>query len=108
MKKIILFLLLTVSMNVFAVSVFTGNDLIRWFKSHDYIQINAYVAGVIDGFETEPEGENKRFICIPIGTEIQQISQITYNFLQKNPTKWVWTGSFIVVNALIESYPCKK
>lgn len=107
MKKILLIILLTVSTNVFAV-IFTGNDLIRWFKSYNYTEINGYVSGVIDGFEAEPGGNNKKIICIPIGTEVQQISQITYNYLQKNPTQWAWAGSYIVWNALIEAYPCKK
>ncbi len=105
MKKIILFILLTVSTNVFA-NFYTGNDLIRWYKIDNYTGIYGYLAGVIDEYSTEPN--NKKIICIPEATEIQQISQITYNYLQKNPTQWAWNGAFIVWLALIEAYPCKK
>ena len=108
MKKILLIILLTVSTNVFAVIFFTGNDLIRWFKSYNYTEINGYVSGVIDGFEAEPGGNNKKIICIPIGTEVQQISQITYNYLQKNPTQWALNGAYIVEYSLMDAYPCKK
>ena len=106
MKKILLIILLAISMDVFGGSVMflTGNDLIRWYKGYDNAQINAYVSGVVDGMPNILE----KLICIPIGTEVQQISQITYNYLQKNPTQWALNGAYIVEYSLMDAYPCKK
>jgi hypothetical protein len=105
-KLILLIILLTVSTNVFS-GYFTGNDIIGWLKDDRYtIQREAYVSGVIDGIEMTDTYKN--YICIPIKTTGQQIAQLTYNNMQQHPEKWTKTGSYFVISALIEAYPCKK
>jgi hypothetical protein len=106
MKKIILFILLTVSTNVFS-GYFTGNDIMGWFKDDRYtIQREAYVTGVIDGIEMTDT--YKKYICIPTKTTREQIAQLTYNNMQQHPEKWTSIGSYFVITALIQAYPCKK
>jgi hypothetical protein len=106
MKKILVLLLFMGSTNVFA-GVWSGNDLVKWFKDEGYAGIReAYIAGVVDtvGYT---EGYNK-YICILEGTTTTQIVQLTYNYMQKHPEKWTVQGSYFVVMALFEAYPCKK
>ncbi len=106
MKKILVLMLLMSSTSVFAV-VWSGNDLVKWFKDEGYAGMReTYVAGVVDTV-SYTDSYNKD-ICIPIGTTTTQIAQLTYNYMQKHPENWTAQGAYFVTFALYEAYPCKK
>ena len=107
MKKLTLLLLLMVSTNVMSDTMVTpfvsGIDLIKWIKDDKYTTIrNMYISGVVDGIQLYDN------ICLPSNTYASQLIQITYNYMQKNPTTWNDIASYNIVNALKETYPCKK
>jgi hypothetical protein len=105
MKKLTLLLLL-VSTNVFA-GYYTGNDLVKWFNDKDNeTPLYIYIAGVIDGIGVIEE--YSKTICIAAGTTQRQIGQLTYNYMQKHPEIWTYSGSYFVILAVQEAYPCKK
>ena len=103
MKKIILFILLTVSTNVFS-AYYTGENLItdiRSSSSIDRMVAMGYIYGVVDVYFTSCQ-------IIFAGVSGNQLVQITKNYLEKHPENWNYTGESEVYLAISEKYPCKK
>lgn len=104
MKKLILFILLTVSTNVFSDSggFYNGENLINNIKSDD-LYANAFASGFILGVN-----DASREICVDEGVTRNQATQIIKNFLEKHPEYWKYTASSLVITAVKEIYPCNK
>jgi hypothetical protein len=103
MKKILMLILLLVSTNVFA-GYWSGNDLYKWMKYDDKILTRKnYIAGVVDTMTSLGMS-----VCIDQGTTTDQIELITSNYMQKHPEHWTNEGSYFVILAIQEAYPCKK
>ena len=81
-----------------------GNELMEWLKNDKYItERNVFIFGVVEALQIFD-----RSVCIKEHTTGLQLTQITYNYMVKNPTEWTYSGSFVVINAIREAYPCKK
>jgi hypothetical protein len=104
MKKIILFILLAVSTNVFSGAYITGEILINRIKSNLVIDNElalGYIFGVVDSYDNFCKWKLE-------GITIFQLNQVTKNYLEKHPEIWNYSANYGVLSAIKEVYPCKK
>lgn len=112
MKKIILGLILTISLNAEWVA---GNKLVNFMKEAkkanaeasniDYIEANKfkyYLLGVIDTIESAGH------TCIPNNVTQGQLMAIVIKYIDNNPDKWNESANKLVWTPLIDKFPCKK
>ena len=65
----------------------------------------AYVAGVVDSLDVGTK--NARF-CIPAGVTVEQVTAVTFQFLEKHPENRHLNAAMLVSTALSEKFPCTK
>jgi hypothetical protein len=82
----------------------SGNDLYKWMKYDDKILTRKKNIAVVV-YAMTSLGMS---VSIDQGTTTDQIELITSNYMQKHPEYWTNEGSYFVILAIQEAYPCKK
>ena len=87
---------------------YDGNDLKRTCdRGSDFC--NGYIIGAVDDLVMQQQVDGaKKYYCIPAGSETTQVVDIVKRYLTNNPEKRHWPASFLVTNALSETYSCLK
>jgi NifU-like protein involved in Fe-S cluster formation len=92
----------------------TGNDLHEFMEAAKRMEVNTqsghdvamafkgmgYVEGIADAHE-------RKSICLPTGTEVQQLMAIVSRYVDAHPEQWQYTADSIIEQALSQSFPCK-
>lgn len=83
---------------------FDRNSLKKLMDSErtiDEAMYRGYVAGVQDSY-------NGVLFCVHEGVRMSQASAIVKKYFADNPKNWHMAAQQLVINALTESFPCKK
>jgi len=94
---------------------YSGNDLYDICtvdrESKSYIEKTyecvAYITGAVDAFNTTREA-NKLKSCIPSGVTINQLKDVTVDYLRNNPIDRNGSASGQVFAATRKAWPCKE
>lgn len=111
MKKIILVLALTMSLNAGWES---GSDLIKnmnEYKKYENGQEFEYVsAGLFSGYISGVRDTliDAGYICTPSGADGNQIFHIVIKWIENNPEKWNGSAISLIATPLLDAFPCKK
>lgn len=62
---------------------------------------SGYITGVADAFDGV-------IFCLPGNVTIRQVKHVVYNYMRDNPADWNKAGDLNIVNALKQTWPCKK
>ncbi len=76
-----------------------GNKDVDFYKS---LSFSYYISGVADTMESASQ------ICIPEGVNNGQIYAIVTKYIKNNPEKWNMSANDLVVQPLLDTFPCKK
>jgi len=110
MKKIVLILILTLSLQA---NFKSGNDLVKNkveyekpenSKTISYYEVASYV-NYIFGVHDSLEGV---LICTPSNVTGRQIIAIVGKYIDNHPEKWNQPAQYLVVPPLMNAFPCKK
>lgn len=112
MKKFLLIALLCVSGKVGA-AFKDGNDLLSHCTESPqhayYMYCLGYIASASDTHNTWAEqGVAPRRICTSIDVTQGQLRLIVVKYLEADPAELHLTASSLVLNALIEAFPCTE
>jgi len=87
----------------------SGNKLLPECETKDFERICMnYIMGVVDTVAVvifAEKGED--FFCINSGVNSDQLRRVFINYANKYPEELHKSASAIVVNAIIEKFPCK-
>ena len=78
------------------------------YLSHIYHRrFQVYILGVHDAYASNPDAfpEDRQF-CRPSNASVNQVSMVVYRYLQENRGLPDEPASVLVMNALIEAFPC--
>ena len=103
MKHLMICLTLLLSLSAHAQFI-TGNMLhtrVNSDETHDRIWAMGFITGVSDAYDDE-------LFCIPTGVNVSQITDVTKDFLRRNPRDRHIAAAALVMLALVDTFPCKK
>lgn len=103
MKRLVAALLACVAMSAHA-TYFTGEKLLELLSSKDMPQWTlgiGYVIGVASTIDDV-------VVCIPDGTQAQQLEALTLSVLRAHPDQHAKSAHLFVAMALARAFPCKK
>ncbi len=114
MKAVILALVATVFLSSTTTIAFaeSGNDLLRECSKKAGSNADGYCHGFIWGTlhgvnEATIRAQEKKYVCIPQGVTISQLTRLTKKYLEENPQKLHLLASTLIVNAVTTAYPCR-
>jgi len=82
----------------------TGNKLLDDINSDIFAAkgfANGYISGVANALD-------EVLFCLPYGVTVGQVVDVTTRYLRNNPAQRHKGGSILIVNALVQVWPCKK
>lgn len=96
-------------MNTAFASFTDGNELYKWMQAYEDKNGSSFNAGLFGGYiaGVVDTGNNYMFCTTP-GVSRGQNSAIVAKYLRNNPEKWNMSAASLVVEAMKESFPCKK
>ncbi len=106
--------LLCVSGNVGAIMVFTtGNDMLSYCSVSDpkfnRLYCHGYMASVYDTHNVWVEwGDLPQKFCSPDEVTQDQLRLVVVKYLEAHPAKLHLSGGSLVLNALMEAFPCTE
>ncbi|MDD5371874.1 MAG: Rap1a/Tai family immunity protein [Sulfurimonas sp.] len=76
-----------------------GNRDVDFYKSASF---SSYISGVADTMI------DASYICIPEGVNSGQVFGIVKKYIKNNPEKWNIPASHLVIQPLLDAFPCKQ
>jgi len=109
MKKVLMALVIAVNTSSVFAGFTNGNELYQWlqesenpsgssFKTGLY---SGYIAGVVDTVDGIQ-------FCTTSGVTRGQNSAVVAKYLKNNPEKWSQSADTLVIDAMKQTFPCKK
>lgn len=80
------------------------NDPTYFEKTYECV---AYISGAVDAFNTTREANGLKS-CIPAKVTINQLKNVTVDYLQANPVDRRNSASALVFTGMREAWPCAK
>jgi hypothetical protein len=88
---------------------YTGTELYKnlefALKDNGHDVNTGFAFGVIYGIISSFNGS---YLCAPDTTYMAQYGKIVLNYLDKRPEKWNMPAGNLILEALIEAWPCAK
>ena len=89
----------------------TGRDLLSDCESEDPVTFTyciGYISGMVDAelFFQKRYPDNKSRICMDGNVTLEQLWYLVTDHLNEHPADLHFTASSLVIEALIESFPC--
>ena len=88
-----------------AVTFFTGSDLLQMCTGPERIGCNAYIAGASDAITSQRAAEGKP-TCLPSSVPIGQVVGVTLNYLRAHPELLGSGGAFLINEAITLAWKC--
>ncbi len=96
-----------------------SNRAFTWYKGSPIVEIcdskeigkirlcEFFIIGVVTGFEQVKDNSAAPY-CLPLSNTHLQITRVVIKYLRDNPGKLHLSSGFLILEALKETFPCKK
>lgn len=101
-----------------AANYYTGNDIMRLCENTGPSESGAnlaknnqclsYLFGISDAFATLQRMGFKPVVCLPLGTEGEQLRRVFLRFMRQRPELWQYPATLMALEAYNNTWPCEK
>ena len=87
-----------------AAYLYDGNEMLDHCRKRSSVCVG-FIAGVLDGADYARLSD-RRMLCIPVGVQIGQLSDIFVRHLENNPERRHWGAVVLLTDAIQAAFPC--